>query len=499
MNIKYKTLDLLSIAWVAMGVIIFLLGWCRIYYAVPLVLLMCWVIWKQYREGDEGELHISKTNFWVAFALCFLLMLLCGIGGYVVQSNDHFGRNAIFKTIFDYSWPVYDQATDNYMDYYLAFWMLPALIGKLFNSLELGYAMQLLWMSIGMVLMYLQICRNMGKARVSYIWFLYFFSGLKLIECILYFPLFGEGNSISNIINIVSTNGSPSCFHAGPVVQLLYDPFNQTIPLFLVMLIVLNNVRNKNLPFVYSLLLLYAPFPFIGFAPIMLYLFVKNLMALDGNRLRGLFSLSNITALLIILVVGFYYMANINGSHRGLRPVDNWVETLYGFLLYVVFDYAVYLAIGYKMSKDKVMLWIAIVSTAIFAWFMVGLHNDFCFRTNMPLTLIACLLVIKRFYNEKRNSAIRRVMIGCYIVAGIPAQIHPCMRYLSSIYIAAGHPQEELNNYQHFVDVNSLYVFQQKKMRNEDLPNVFDCGEWEWMCNSFRGTPDSFFFKYLSR
>jgi hypothetical protein len=59
-------------------------------------------------------------------------------------------------------------------------------------------------------------------------------------------------------------------------------------------------------------------------------------------------------------------------------------------------------------------------------------------------------------------------------------------------------PQSELNHYQHFIDVRKMYVMQQTKMRNDDLKSTFHCGSWGWMCDSFKGRADSFFFKYIA-
>lgn len=73
------------------------------------------------------------------------------------------------------------------------------------------------------------------------------------------------------------------------------------------------------------------------------------------------------------------------------------------------------------------------------------------------------------------------------------------LRWIFTAFIATGHDQAELNRYQSFVDVKSLYVMRQTKMRNDDLKSVFCPGPLGWMCVNFRGTPNSFFFKYLAR
>ena len=117
----------------------------------------------------------------------------------------------------------------------------------------------------------------------------------------------------------------------------------------------------------------------------------------------------------------------------------------------------------------------------------------------MPLIFILFLLVTKRYYMEETGKRLKYIIICWYLLAGIPAQIHPLSRWISSYYIIKGEPQSKLNEFQHFVDVNTLYVFQQTKLRNNDLQSSFLCRPDQYQFRTDVGTPDSFFFKYLAR
>ena len=501
-KIRIRILDLLSVGWLALGIIVFLLGWCQWYVSLPLVFMIMYVSFQMYTSDDMGEMEISSGKFWGALAICAMILVLCGIGGYVVQPNDDVGRNAIFRDIMNYSWPVYDGRTANYMVYYLGFWMVPGAIGKLFGSMEIGFLMQVVWLSLGFHLLFLQICRYIGKARISYLWFLCFFSSMKILEFIFDAPVLGEG-WIHQMILDVARNNSSGPFHAAPMIQLLYDPFNQTIPLFLGMAMMINNVRSRYIPFIYGLLFLYCPLPLIGLTPIVLYWFVKNIWAEKSNRLigiaRSLFSFENITALLLLILLGMYMMSNIAAGHRSFRPVSDWGATLYEFIVYLVLEFGVFTVLGWKSCQDKRLLVFTLLTVALFAWVMFGNHNDFCFRTNMPLIFMLMLLVTKRYYESFTTRRVKATILILLIVGGVPAHIHPMLRWISTAFIATGHDQAELNRYQRFVDVKSLYVMRQTKIRNDDLKSVFRPGPLGWMCVNFRGTPNSFFFTYLAR
>lgn len=497
--LDFRLINLLTLLWLSSGVILFFIGWCRWYYSVPLSCIMLYVILKSFKnDTSKGTVEIVRTKFWIACVVAVVMMAVCGIGGYVVQPNDHFGRNAIFSDTFNYSWPVYNKSENLYQCYYLAFWMVPALAGKLFNSINIGYFAQLVWISAALILLYLNICRFMGKARLSYLFFFYFFCGLKIIECLVFLPFFAHNNFLHDTILTLATNGSPQAFHAGSMVQLLYDPYNQTIPLFLGMMLIFNNCKSRMILFYYSLLLLYAPFPFAGLGPVVFVIWIENLLCIGKHKASYIFSVENITALLVLTISLLYLLSNINGSYRGWRVVDSWPVFIYGFIVYVVFEYLVYLLIGYKACRDKLVLWTAFITTCIFGWYQIGLHNDFCFRSNMPLIFILCLLVIRRYYMTETTKKIRAVIISCYVIGGLPAQIHPCLRLLSTGFIVAGQPQTVINNWQNIYDVRNMYIMQRTTTRDDGLKSTFNCGYWAWMCNSFKGSPDSFFFRYIA-
>ena len=69
MNVEKRTIDLLSIFWLLAGIVVFLLGWCRWYYSLPLRLGMVAVVYTAWKDGDKVQIYISKNNFWLSFCL----------------------------------------------------------------------------------------------------------------------------------------------------------------------------------------------------------------------------------------------------------------------------------------------------------------------------------------------------------------------------------------------------------------------------------------------
>lgn len=501
MKVKYRTIHLFSLCWLSVSIMIFLLAWCHWYIAILLVVAMCYILKRFHTSLDtESSIEMSRKKLVLAMITIIAMMVLCGIGGYVVQPNDHYYRNSWFIDMINYDWPIYNTKENLYMCYYFTFWLVPALVGKICNSIDIGFCAQLIWISIGFYLLFLEMCIYIGKTKLGALLIFYCFAGWKIVECLLYFPIFG-GNTFRNTIMTLAINGSPGIFHAGPIVQLLYDPFNQTIPLFLSMMLILNNRKSKYIPFVYSIVLYYAPFPFIGLAPIVLYLFIQNTNWHSiWTWVKSWFSFSNIIALILILLIGLFYMANINASHQGLRSTSNIIADSYSFILYMIFEFGIFIVIGYSVCEDKRLLLVAVISVCVLGWFQIGEHNDFCFRSNMPLIFIICLLVIKRYYSMSKNNKIRKIIIACILIGAIPSQIHPTLRYISTGLIIANIDQSSLNKYQSFYDVNNMWVMQQKVIRNDDFGSIFEKPKgFDWTVNSLKASPDSFFFKYLAK
>lgn len=499
MKISNRFLNLLSYSWLLTGILIFTIAWCRWYIAITLVMLCLYVLARQQRtENFENSINIKKSQLFWALFLSIFVMWISGIGGYVVQSFDHSVRNAIFRDLINYSWPVYNAEHDWYMSYYIAFWMLPAALAKLFHSEEIGFLSQLIWLSFGLFLLYLQLCQYLKKVRLSYFAFIYFFSGLKIIICLLYFAFYqGVGsNMISSTILEISTNNAPGGWLAPAMNQLLYDPHNQTIPAFLALMMMINHPQSRFIPFIYAIVSFYAPFPFIGMTPIVLYWFIKNQDYTSViNFVKKLFTIENVVSLALILLAYIYLSSNISGGKQHLRVFNDWAEALYGFCLYIIFEFLILIYLCYKSCNDKYVLWISFTSICLFAWIQIGVGNDFVFRTNMPLIWLLCVLAIKTFYDNKTPKIRKKILLLYLIVGGAFTQIHPMLRIISSYYIIIGKQQSELNHYQSLVDVNKLYLMQQTDLRNCWHATVMK----EEEDANFHGDPDSFFFKYLAR
>ena len=487
---KKRTVNIFSLLWVLIGVMIFFVGWCQWYIYIPLIGMILLVVRQLYcNEKGSEKLAIGGRQFLIAILISVFVMFLCGIGGFVVQPLDHQWRNAIFRDLVNYSWPVYNSSDFTYMCYYVTFWMVPAMLAKITNSINLGFFFQLVWASIGMFLLFLQVCLYIGKVRLSTFFFIVLFGSLQVFVAFFFF-LFFDGpykNTpfLLQIYNLVLDNIAIHGFLACPNMQSFHDPFNQTIPFFLLLMLIINNLRSKYIPFYYAISLMYAPFPFLAITPVVGFLFINNLRM--TTMLPDLFSLSNITAIVIIVLLILYMSSNISSGSYGLIDISNTYEQFYAFILYVVFGFGIYLYIGYEECQNKTLLWILFVTTCIMSWCRIGYGNDICFRGNMPLIWISCLLIMRKFYSTLVSKKIKIVILCCLIFSSISAMGGTSMRIGKTLYLL---DFPFVNRFQIFASSNSVL-----SIRDNSISSVMTRDD----VNNFKGRSDTFFYKYIAK
>ncbi|MFR5795978.1 MAG: hypothetical protein ACLUI3_10795 [Christensenellales bacterium] len=121
----------------------FLLTWVRLPVSVPCVLAIAAAFILYSCKRKQVDLFGRADDDFALPPAAVLAVVLCalawtffsGIGGYFYQNEDHYGRNAIFHDLLNHSWPVYFDGTPYALDYYVGFWILPALVGKLLSAL----------------------------------------------------------------------------------------------------------------------------------------------------------------------------------------------------------------------------------------------------------------------------------------------------------------------------------------------------------------------------
>ena len=133
-TISKSFFEKLAIIYVICPIIVFLFGWTRFYIALITTGLLVYATYKFIKKNVLNDDKIIYIDLRILFTIIVILGIWCWtsvIGGFFVQRWDHHARNAVFRDLITYDWPVIYPKTGNGLVYYFTFWMIPALIGKI--------------------------------------------------------------------------------------------------------------------------------------------------------------------------------------------------------------------------------------------------------------------------------------------------------------------------------------------------------------------------------
>lgn len=258
--------------------LIFLLGWCKWYFALPIAIVVLFCGWRlMYNSKLWWEPEWSRKNLEKALFIILIAMLwvyFSGIGKLVYQNDDHIWRNALFNTLVSEPWPVVGKVDmggildERGLTYYIGFWMPCAIIGKLFG-LKAGYYFQAAWATLGLLFVYYCICVYRKKLDIWPFGIFVFFSGLDIVGC--YF-LGYDLSTLSFGMHLEWWAG----FQFSSFTTQLFWVFNQALPAWLFMMVLLLQKENRFQAFLLALSMLNCTLPFIGMLPFVLYLVFAN-------------------------------------------------------------------------------------------------------------------------------------------------------------------------------------------------------------------------------
>lgn len=450
---KNKLLFFLSYFYLIFPIMIFVVGWMKWYITVVgvSILLISMAFLIKHTPDIEMPLPNNKKEF-IKFTIVlislFLVVRLSGIGNSVAQTSDHYWRNTIFEALVEYDWPV--KEVDVYggsrgLVYYISFWLPSALIGKLFG-LYAGYAFQVLWGYFGLLLIYLFICSFTKRVCLYPIFIFIFFSGLDevshALEIIYYggYPLSGQWATefLFHIewhsINYFSINYLSN-------ITNIYWIYNQTIPLWVSLFIILNLKDNKSIIFIVACTILSSILSVLALAPFLIY-FVFSDSVNDSlvnrkfapkseikNKFKELFSIENLLGGFFVLSFSLAYLFPVsdpsqsqvatNGIYLGIHLADPKAIIFYS--LYLFFEFGIYFILVYREQKSNGIFYLSLIMLLFVPILSIGTNQDFCMKGSVPYLMIVCLFLIESIEcSIKSKSSVRFcILIEVFIVGTI--------------------------------------------------------------------------------
>ncbi len=213
---ELPALHRLTILYLMLPLIIWLLGWFEWWFGVPAAALLVAGLWKA-MSGPWRLALSSRVLTALPLALGFVMLTAAG-GVFELDNWDWYKHRAIFTDLATSGWPVYlrdyfaeyassqDRGPDPLLRYYLGYYMVPGLVAKLFGLASLNWAVPL-WTWGGVALLAFLFTRNFTAKRTGIILVipaalitLFFFGGLDLLWTRVLYGWYWPGQEYEKIV-----------------------------------------------------------------------------------------------------------------------------------------------------------------------------------------------------------------------------------------------------------------------------------------------------------
>ena len=441
----------LACIYCTLPLVIFFLGWLKLYIALPSAAVLIAALWFCAKNAPEPQLKFGKDNIPVliaALVLITLWVLLSGIGKVMYQNPDHTFRNSIFEMLIAHDWPIKGYIpTDSGAEargliYYIGFWMPAALVGKVLG-VNAGYVFQIIWAVFGIFLLYLLICEKTGKISLFPLVILIFFSGLDIIG----FELFYGDVERYNIIAHIEWWTGADIFQFSSFTTQLFWVFNQAIPAWLLTLLIYSQKNNRCIIFLAGLALLNSTLPFIGMIPLILCFVFERLKSFKKQDIipfiTDLFTFENILGGGTAGILSYLYLKNnTSGQAIGSAGSVNFGPSYFILAaLFVLLEAGVYYLAVYKYQKKRPIFYVTLIWLCICPLVRVGSAADFCMRASVPALFVLYMLVAETLSKalRKKDKPTAAALIILLLMGSLTA-IHEISRSVVYTTLSNGHP-----------------------------------------------------------
>lgn len=386
--------DRLAVAYLALPVLIFFLGWFSLGVGGVLALLLLVGAAPLFGAGGGGwRFGASWGVVLVAFAAALAWTALGGAGHFVYANADWPTRDAVLRDLVVSGWPP-SYGTVGGVDIILrnpiAYYLPAALLGKLLG-LERADFLLFIWTALGIALFFVIALSAARTARhvVIAIAVIVFFSGMDVFGTERYFldrPSLTEHLEWWARIFQYSANTT----------QLFWVP-NHALPGWLVGALIYKHWRNpeflKIAPIAVVASALWSPLVTVGLAPFAILIAAHHLRQKTWRS--GVLPWSWLGLLATFAATGYYLVldsASIrSGWTAGFVKSPDWLAMLY--LKFVLLEFG-FLALAIWFVRRDVLIAVSVLVLLALPFYMFGPGNDLAMRASIPALMILCLAAV---------------------------------------------------------------------------------------------------------
>lgn len=434
-TITYPWLYASLVLFLSIPLFMFFMGYLKLAVGIPLTLVFFGIVLFCVSDclndpdghkllGSGSDLKIP-VSYLIGFAVTALLLsFISGAGEYIYTLQDHEYRRAILRDLINYDWPViYNYSTQTNPDvieifgmasgerafsYYFIYWMPAALFGKVFGFAA-GNFVLFLWNALGIFLSLLAMSAVIRKFTPWVPFIFVFFSGLDILPNLVYeFTHYKDWRWFEGFVTSMSYVSN---------FRELASVFNQMIPCFIVVAILLLSKNTRSMGFTAGILFAYSPWAVFGILPMVAaFLFSKDLRASKISKtITNTLSPVNIaSAVLLLTVFGSYYMSNSNAvSFKGFawEYFDSPIAFIASYIVFILIEVAPFAVILYKRYRKDPVFWAAVATLLILPFYRISEMNDFTMRGSMPALFLFCILlsgVVTDVMDQKNTPTTRK-------------------------------------------------------------------------------------------
>jgi hypothetical protein len=436
-------LDRIAIAYVAMPLIIFLIGWFEVWAAVPLVVCAIYALKPLVEALPVGgaRLPITPLQVGVAVAVGCGWTVFGGTGHFFYANSDWHIRDAVLHDLVASPWPVGYGTLDGketLLRAPLGYYMPAALIGK-WAGLPTAHLAMLVWTATGATLFLLQVLSLM-PSRASVLAMaatvVVLFSGFDILGNLLDVPRFVADWDITRHLEW----WAGSYQYSSMTTQLFWVP-NHALGGWLTIGLLCREQRGTSLdsvlPIVVVAVALWSPLAALGTIPFVAW---KVVGGMSRDRSWGpLNPRLWAPALIVGLVVAAYLTLDTGRIPRNLAMGSGGVADVTMDLLrqaqFFLLE-AGFIGFAILAIRPSTQVVLALVILALLPLISFGSANDLVMRTSIPslavLAIGACLALSRK--DPGARALRKKWILGCMLLVGA---VTPLQEFARAIVLSS--------------------------------------------------------------
>jgi len=428
--ISIAWLERLSLIYLTLPFLIFCIGFLKIGISVIICGIFILIIVRgiSHATRSDRSFCIPLSQLTVLFLIIALWVALSGIGGFSFQNYDFHIRNAIFRDLINYDWPVTyvsqsSPLTTYRLVYYIGFWLPAALAGKI-AGWQFANTALFIWSILGVTLTVMLVSSKIKLSPPKLVLSFVFFSGMDVLGKLL--SSYSLNGSFSlNWPPITHLEWWSMYFQYSSMTTQLFFVFNQAIPAWICMALLFISRDRRNILLIWSLCAFLAPIPSLGMFPFVLAKIPKSLFDPDNliwekksrdfqslkhlcwKDIRAVLTFENILAGGIVLGISLaYFSSNVQFANRSTPTLNPaWVVLLIAFLL--LEGGLIWWTL--RKNNQHILSWyVAGLLLFVIPIIKIGDGFDFCMRASIPTLFMLFVWSATAFtrIDKKNNQAL---------------------------------------------------------------------------------------------